>query len=249
MQLFADFGILMLLFVVGMTLDLRSFKRTMGLSLKMAGIQILLGLSVAYGLHVFFALNLSLTLLIGFVLGLSSTAVAVKMLETSHDFNSDAGRLTLGVLIAQDLAIVPMILILRDIDGQVMWGALTFKILLALGILTLFVWFFSRPRKLPFLINFSAAQPELPALVGLSLCFGMATISGFIGLSVAYGSFFGRVDFGQYQGACCHAASHYADLQRVGHDIFYVGWAFCQSEFHLEAFLAYFVSFFWYFVL
>lgn len=195
-KLFADFGILMLLFVIGMSLDLESFKRNMTLSLAVVAGQIGAGLLVALVLHVLLGWNLTLSLLVAFILALSSTAVAVKMLEASHDFNSNVGRLTLGVLIAQDLAIVPMILILKGVDRGIEWGVLGLRIGLALGILSLFVWWFSRPRKVPLFVHFSASRPELPALVSLSLCFGLAAVSGYLDLSTAYGAFLGGMILG-----------------------------------------------------
>ena len=188
-QLFADFGVLMVLFVVGMSLDLQSFKRTMGLSLTACLGQITVSLLLAFGLSSLLHWPLGFSLLLGFIIALSSTAVAVKMLEASRDFNTDVGRLTLGVLIAQDLAIVPMILIIRDLDQGIQWGTLSFKIIIALGILSFLVWFFGRARKVPVLVRFSSEKPDLPSLVGLSFCFGFATLSGFMGLSVAYGAF------------------------------------------------------------
>ena len=188
-RLFADFGILMVLFVVGVSLDLGSFKRTMWVSISVACGQIVISLLVAFGLSALMGWTLGFSLLVAFVLALSSTAVAVKMLEASHELGTDVGRLTLGILIAQDLAIVPMILILRDLDHGIQWAGLSLKILVALGILTLFVWWLSRPRKAPLFINFSAERPELPSLISLWFCFGFATVSGYIGLSVAYGAF------------------------------------------------------------
>ena len=188
-QLFADFGILMVLFVVGISLDLESFKRTMWVSLSVVFGQIAISLLIAFGLSALMGWSLGFSLLLSFVLALSSTAVAVKMLEASHELGSDVGRLTLGALIAQDLAIVPMILILRDLDHGIQWGVLSLKIMVALGILSVFVWWLSRPRKVPLFVNFSTERPELPSLVSLSFCFGFATVFGYIGLSVAYGAF------------------------------------------------------------
>lgn len=199
-QLLADFGVLMVLFVVGMSLNLQSFKRTLGLSITVCLGQIVTSLLLSYGLSKLLGWDLGFSLLVAFVMALSSTAVAVKMLEASQDLNTDVGRLTLGVLIAQDLAIVPMILILKGLESGVQWGALSLKILFALGILSLFVWFLSRPGKNPVMIPFSSDKPELPSLISLSFCFGLATISGFLGLSVAYGAFLAGIILGNLRG-------------------------------------------------
>jgi CPA2 family monovalent cation:H+ antiporter-2 len=188
-QLLADLGVLMVLFVVGMSLNLSSFKRILGIAIGAAFCQIGIGLLAGFTLGYFLNWNVPFTLLISFVLAISSTAVAVKVLENKNELNSDVGRLTLGILVAQDLAIVPMILILKDINKSINWGGLGLKLLAAFSILSLFVWFLSRQRKVHLFFNFSSERPELPSLVALSFCFGFAALSGFMQLSSAYGAF------------------------------------------------------------
>lgn len=188
-QFCADLGVLMVLFVVGMSLDLQSFKRAMGVSIATMLGQLLFGLLVAFALNLFFGWGLGVSLLLAFVLALSSTAVAVKMLEVGQEVNTDAGRVALGILIAQDLAIVPMILVLKDLDHGIQWASLGLKIGLAMGILTFLVWFLGRPRRVTGVLRFTSQSPELPSLLGLSFCFGFATLSGYLGLSLAYGAF------------------------------------------------------------
>jgi CPA2 family monovalent cation:H+ antiporter-2 len=188
-ELLADLGVLMVLFVVGMSLNLQSFKRILWVALSTTMLQILGALGLAFGLGWIFGWALPFTLLVAFAIALSSTAVAVKVLENGNELNSDVGRLTLGILVAQDLAIVPMILILKDINGTIDWSFLALKILFALGILSLFVWYLSRQRKVHFFFHFTQNRPELPSLVSLAFCFGFAALSGFLQLSVAYGAF------------------------------------------------------------
>jgi len=195
-QLLAEFGVLMVLFVVGMSLNLESFKHTLGLSITVCVGQIVISLLVAYGLASLLKWDLGFSLLIAFIMALSSTAVAVKILETSGDLNTNVGRLTLGVLIAQDLAIVPMILILKGLDAGIQWGVLSLKILFAMGLLSLLVWILGRPRKMPILVRFTPDKPDLPSLISLAFCFGLATLSGFLGLSVAYGAFLAGIILG-----------------------------------------------------
>lgn len=188
-ELFGDFGVLMVLFVVGMSLNIQSFRKAMGISIAVFTGQLFLSLGLAFAISFFMGWGIGLSLLVAFVLCLSSTAVAVKMLEASKEVETNAGRLSLGVLIAQDLAIVPMILILRDLNQGIDWMRLGLKLLGAFAILTAFVWFLARPRRVPLFVHFSPTRPELPSLVSLSFCFGFATITGLLGLSVAYGAF------------------------------------------------------------
>lgn len=186
---FADAGVLMVLFLVGINLNLRAFKRSILVSISTALLQIFFGLLVAFALAAVFGWSASLSILVGFLVSLSSTAVVVKILENNNEINSHMGRLTLGVLIAQDLAIVPMILIVKELDGGIHWFSLGFKLFFTLGLLSFLVWFLSRRQKVKVLFSFSAGHPEFPALAGLAFCFGFAALSGFLELSVAYGAF------------------------------------------------------------
>ncbi len=179
----------MVLFVVGMSLNLSSFKRILWIAMGAAFCQILIGLGAGFLLIHFLGWSLPFTLLISFVLAISNTAVPLKVLENKSELNSDVGRLTLCILVAQDLAIVPMILILKDINHTINWGVLGLKLLSTVSVLSLFVWFLSRQRKVHLFFKFSSERPELPSLVALGFCFGFAALSGFLDLSSAYGAF------------------------------------------------------------
>ena len=186
---FADLGVLMVLFLVGMNLNLREFKKSIVISISAALLQILIGLLIAFAMAVAFSWPAPLAILLGFLLSLSSTAVVVKILENGDSLNTEGGRLTIGILIAQDLAIVPMILVLKGADNSINWVMLLAKIVFTLSLLSLLVWFLSRKRKVQLLFPFPSDHPELPSLVGIAFCFGFAALSGFLGLSVAYGAF------------------------------------------------------------
>lgn len=191
-SLLAELGVLMLLFVVGMELDLRSFVKIWPISVACILLQIVGGLCVAFPLAQLFQWPLNLALLLAFVFALSSTAVSVKMLDTIGELRTETGRLTFGVLIAQDLAIVPMILLIRSLQPQAVQGIpfMILKISLSIAFLAILVWYLSRRERvqLPFL-HMVVGHTDLTPLVGLTCCFGAATIAGLSGLSAAYGAF------------------------------------------------------------
>ena len=110
----AELGVLMLLFLIGMELSLRGFAKVWRVAMMTTALQIAISVGIVLLLAQLFAWPLALTLLIGFAVSLSSTAVAIKILEDINELRTDAGRTAVGVLIAQDLAVVPMLLI---IDG------------------------------------------------------------------------------------------------------------------------------------
>lgn len=189
-SILAEMGVLMLLFLVGMELDLKDFKQSWHISLSATGLQIAITLLTVYGLSYIFHFSLGLTVLLGFSVALSSTAVSVKMLEGIGELRSKTGRLTIGVLIAQDLAIVPMILILRSMESQTFDVTIIGKILLSVGLLAAVIILLGKRQNL--ILPFSSiisGQKELLPLLSLGFCFGLASIAGLAGLSAAYGAF------------------------------------------------------------
>jgi len=187
----AELGVLLLLFLVGMELSLRSFRAILGVALAAAGLQIVCATGIMWLFAAGLDWPLGVATLLGFAVALSSTAVAVKMLEDLNILRTQVGQLTVAILIAQDLAIVPMMLILglfADTGGG--WTDGLIKIGLSVVLLGLLVWYLSRRSKvdLPF-SGALARSPELRPLYGLTLCFGAATVTGLLGLSAAYGAF------------------------------------------------------------
>ena len=191
-SMLAELGVLMLLFVVGMELNLRSFVRIWPISVGCITLQVVGGLAIAFPLAHFFHWPLNLTLLLAFVFALSSTAVAVKMLDTVGELKTETGRLTISVLVAQDLAIVPMILIIRGLhpDGHLGITFMFIKIVISVGLLAILVWYLGRRERirLPFL-RMVVGHTDLKPLMGLTFCFGAAAVAGLSGLSAAYGAF------------------------------------------------------------
>jgi CPA2 family monovalent cation:H+ antiporter-2 len=194
----AELGVLMLLFLIGMELKISAFKAVWKVALFTTLTQIVVGFLAMLGLSYFLDWPLSLCILLGFVVALSSTAVAIKMLEDSGELETRAGQLTVGVLIAQDLAVVPMMLIVsalggaQDSEGLLSMHNLTtlLKVVLSIGFLALLIAFLGRRegRRL-LLTEMVGDHVDLAPLAGLAFCFGAAAVSGMLGLSAAYGAF------------------------------------------------------------
>jgi CPA2 family monovalent cation:H+ antiporter-2 len=188
--LLAELGVLLLLFVVGMDLSLRTFKRVWVVSTLCTVFQIACSVFITVLLSKIFGWPFGFALLLGFVLSLSSTAVVVKMLESIDEMKSDVGQMSIGVLIAQDLAIVPMILILRNLGKAWYDPTLIFKIVLSIGLIAGLIIYLSRRQRVRIpLTQIIAGEKDLTPLASLTFCFGAAAISGLIGLSAAYGAF------------------------------------------------------------
>ena len=208
--LLAELGVLLLLFLIGMELSLRGFARVWRIALMATALQVAISVGIVVALAQLFDWSLALTLLIAFALSLSSTAVAIKILQDIGELRTGAGRIAVGVLIAQDLAVVPMLLV---IDGLAEGGSISLatvvKIVVAIAFLALLIRFFSGRRRLR--LPFAGAigdNIDLTPLTALAYCFAAAAVSGVIGLSAAYGAFLAGLLIGNStQRATVHAAT------------------------------------------
>lgn len=195
--LLAELGMLLLLYVIGMELSLRAFRRIWKIAVTTVILQTLGALLMVWLISHQFNWPVTAILLLGFVLALSSTAVAVKMLEDIDELRTRTGRITVGILIAQDLAVVPMILLV-DVAAIGEFDVLAVgRILLSVGLLLALILFLSRRRRLNIpILNVTRGHSDLTPLLGLVCCFGAATISALVGLSPAYGAFLAGLTIG-----------------------------------------------------
>ncbi len=190
-QQLAELGVLMLLFLIGMELSLRGFRAVLKIALATTALQIAVGLLAMFGLGQLLGWPMPQVILLGFVVAISSTAVAIKMLQEIGELRSRIGQVTVGVLIAQDLAVVPMMLIVGSFGegGTIGLGSII-TVVLSLAFLGLFIYYLSQRQRirLPF-AKLVGKSVDLTPLAGLAFCFGAAAFSGLIGLSPAYGAF------------------------------------------------------------
>ena len=194
----AELGVLLLLFVIAMKLSLRAFRTIWKVALTAAAMQIAIATVITLALSRLFDWPLELAVLLGFVVSLSSTAVAIKMLEEIGELRSDTGRIVVGVLIAQDLAVVPMLLLLNGMaaEGGLAWSTIP-VFLAAIGMLAALVWYLSRREGLH--LPFSALarrHREIAPLAALGCCLAMAALSDAVGLTAAFGAFIAGLAIG-----------------------------------------------------
>ncbi|MFP6740406.1 MAG: cation:proton antiporter [Alphaproteobacteria bacterium] len=190
-SLLAELGVLMLLFLIGMELSLRAFKTVWRIALLGTGLQIGGALAAMLLFSLVLDWPLELAMLLGFVVALSSTAVAIKMLDDIGELRSEVGRRAVAILIAQDLAVVPMMLVLNGMASEGGFGLFDLlPMAVAVGFLVLFVRYLSRRERihLPF-SRWIVHDHDLTPLAALAWCFAAAAISGLLGLSAAYGAF------------------------------------------------------------
>lgn len=185
-----EFGVLMLLFFIGMEnnpRDLLSRWRItfVGTAAQVAGSVLCIAL-LGWWLH----WSTPRILLLGFVISLSSTALVLNYLRETGQTQAKLGKDALGVLLAQDLAVIPMLIVVdyfgtKEVDGRIIalqlaGGALT------LALLAWLVW--SRSLRLPFSERLRGDR-ELQVFAAFALCLGFALLAEGFELSASLGAF------------------------------------------------------------
>jgi CPA2 family monovalent cation:H+ antiporter-2 len=194
----AEMGVLMLLFFIGTELSLKAFVFSLKPAVVVTAGQLAAALAIGGLVAAISAINWSEGIVLGFIIGTSSTVVAMKMLDDMGELRGDAGRITIAVLIAQDLAVVPMLIFVSSLGGaEFSVVGTVVRIALAVGILAILLWWLGRRGKIrvPFAEEIGD-KVEILALGSLAVCFGAAALSGVAGLSPAYGAFIGGLIVG-----------------------------------------------------
>jgi CPA2 family monovalent cation:H+ antiporter-2 len=200
-SLFAELGVLLLLFVIGMELNIKTFKKHLFVSSMCVILQMAFGLTASALLSVFFNWPIYFTIALGFVAALSSTAVVMNLLEGINMTKSSVNSLTVGILIAQDIAVIPMILTLQAlVSGSHDW-TLFAKIVVALGFMAILISYLNnRPVSSFNLKTILGDNKDLYMLASLSICFIAAAIAGGIGVTAPYGAFLAGLTIGNISG-------------------------------------------------
>ena len=187
----AELGVLLLLFLIGMELSLRAFKTVYKIAFLVVFIQIVLSVFITSTMGWVMAWTTQQGILLGFVLAVSSTAVTVKVLDDIGELRTQFGRITVGVLIAQDLAVVAMLLIIEALNPNTSFDySIVWRTAIALAIVAGLIKFLSRRERmrLPLRSAFGVDREVVP-IAALAFCGVCATASGLMGLSTAFGGF------------------------------------------------------------
>ena len=108
---FAEYGVILLLFIIGLELAPNKFWNMRSHIGLMGGSQLLLSTIVIGGLMLFLSFSFPQSLVLGLTLALSSTAFAIQLMNEEHILASPLGRKGFGILLMQDLAVIPILVL------------------------------------------------------------------------------------------------------------------------------------------
>lgn len=185
----SEIGVVLLLFTIGLEFSIQSLIKIKRIVLLGGSLQMFLCILFVYPLALLLGFKWNTSLLFGFLFSLSSTAIVLKLLQEKGEMDSQHGRSILGVLIFQDLAVVPLVLILPFLVNQSGSEPLYLIIGKAVGILLLIL--IVAYNLVPLLFKRIAAtkSQELFLFTVALVCLGTAFLTAKAGLSLALGAF------------------------------------------------------------
>jgi CPA2 family monovalent cation:H+ antiporter-2 len=189
-DLLAEIGVALLLFALGLEFSLRELKPVRNIALFGTPVQILLTLAFGYGIGRFLDWDPVTSLWFGALISLSSTMVALKTLMSHGWMGTLSSRVMIGILLVQDLAIVPMMIILPQIAAPAA-GLPVIGLAAAKSVVFLLLMYYVGTRFLPWLLSYIAQwnSRELFVLTITALGLGIGYTTYLVGLSFAFGAF------------------------------------------------------------
>lgn len=189
-QVLAEIGIIMLLFTIGIEFSFQNLFQFKRPALVGGSIQIAFTGLIVFSISLYAGLPLTESILIGFIVSLSSTAIVMKLLQERAEVDTPHGGTVLGILIFQDIIVVPMMLMIPILAGAGQAGrGVSLNQLLQIGAVLLLIaaarW--AVPRAL-FMVTRTRSR-ELFFLSLIVICLGIAWATNKAGLSLALGAF------------------------------------------------------------
>ena len=190
-EMLAEIGVVLLLFTIGMEFSLQHLFKIRRIVFLGGFVQVIVTAGIFFVVSYFYQMTWQSRLFIGFLVALSSSALVMKLLQERSEITSNYGRTVLGILIFQDLLLVPLLLFTNlladnsvDITREIV--ILTLKVIFIISLVYAGnKWIF--PRLLHLIAM--AKNQELFVMSIILICFGIALLTSKLGMSLAFGAF------------------------------------------------------------
>ncbi len=190
-ELFAEIGIVLMIFIVGIEFSLRRLQQIKKLIIKAGGGQVIVTILAVVLISIAIGFKIQNAVFFGFLVSLSSTAIVLKLLQDKQEVDTPQGKINLGILLFQDLSVVPMIVLvpLLALQGGLDIETTAIKVLIAL--ISVVVIIVAARFLMPPILNLivKTRLKEIFIIGALFLCLGMAYATYELGLSLALGAF------------------------------------------------------------
>ncbi len=189
-QILAEIGVILLLFTIGIEFSLTKLIKIKKAVLGGGGAQVVLTIAASGALTYIAIRDVNTSIFFGFLYALSSTAIVLKLLAERGEVDSPHGHTMVGILIFQDLCIVPLMLLIPVLSGDVV-DVLDVAIKMGKALLIIVVVLVSSRWIVPAFLHqvVRTRSRELFLTTIILLCLGIALLTSRFGLSLALGAF------------------------------------------------------------
>jgi monovalent cation:H+ antiporter-2, CPA2 family len=186
----AEIGVVLLLFTIGLEFSLETILSVQRRVVWAGLLQVVLTTLVVLAVARLLGASVEVGLFYGFLVSLSSTAIVLRIYHDRGEINSLQGRLASGLLLFQDLCVVPMMLLLPVLAGSGQDSIFLIVWVLAKSLITLVAIVWTARKLLPRLLHQAALlrNREIFVLFVVLVCFGTAWLTSETGLSLALGA-------------------------------------------------------------
>jgi Kef-type K+ transport system membrane component KefB len=190
LELFSEIGIAVLLFLVGLKLDLRLVRTTGPVALVTGLGQVAFTSIVGFLLALLLGMDATTAVYVGIALTFSSTIIVVKLLSDKREIDELHGRIALGFLIVQDIVVVLVMIVLSSFGGDSDRGlGLEIAITVGSGAAFLLGLYGAMRWVLPWVLHRLAASQELLLVGAVAWAVALAALGDLLGFSTEVGAF------------------------------------------------------------
>jgi CPA2 family monovalent cation:H+ antiporter-2 len=189
----AELGVVFLLFEIGLELPLERLRKLWRLALFGGGLQVVATLACVATIGTAMGLDLPAALVMGGLVAMSSTALVMRILSQRGEIDAPQGQLAVGILLFQDLCVVPFLLGVSILSAGGTGDAVEVAVDLARSLAGLVAFFLVARFAFPYLLDRAARlrSREIFTMVALLAVVGSAVFAEQIGLTLAVGAFAG----------------------------------------------------------
>ncbi len=192
LHIIAEFGIVFLMFTIGLEFSIEHLIKMKKEVFVFGALQVGLSMLVFFLLsHFLFSIEIKASIIISAALALSSTAIVLKLLNSNRDINKEYGRKSLGILIFQDIMVIPILLMITIFSVKdLSLSTLLFKTTLDAIILFIVLWVFGKFVLEPFFNEVVKSNSD-EIFIGsiLFLVMGASVLAHTLGFSYSLGAF------------------------------------------------------------
>ncbi len=187
----AQFGVALLLFEIGLELPIEALRHVWRRALLSGALQVSLTIVAVAALASAFGVRIEMAIVIGMLASLSSTAVVMRVLAQRGELDAPHGQLSVGILLFQDLCLVPFLLAVPILSGDVAHEPRALALWIGQDVLALAIFFGAARFLLPWVLERIAflRSPDLFSLFAFLMAVGSAVAADEMGLTLAVGAF------------------------------------------------------------